>query len=182
MKILKMLCNMLKWLFWLCCKFIGFVFFKIKLEDFVDVWFGVYVSERWMCFNEMEYYLFFEVGVKVLWEILSMMECDFLEVYFLFEVCFVMVDEIWFSLFYCCVICLIVVYYDVVEDFMVFFNVVEFIFCKYDGWLYWGKMYSLIVCDFVVFYFCFMDVMEVCCEIDFDNCFIFFYFVKILDV
>ncbi len=72
-----MLRNTLKRLPWLRRKLIGSALSKIKPEDFVDVWFGAYVSERRTRFNEMEYHLPFEVGAKALREILSMMERDF---------------------------------------------------------------------------------------------------------
>ena len=182
LKTLKMLRNTLKRLPWLRRKLIGSALSKIKPEDFVDVWFGAYVSERRTRFNEMEYHLPFEVGAKALREILSMMERDFPEVYFPLEVRSVMADETWLSPFYRRATCSIAVHHDAAEDPTAFFNAVEPIFRKYDGRPHWGKMHSLTARDFAALYPRFTDAMEVRREIDPDNRFISPYLAKILDV
>lgn len=182
LKTLKMLRTLLKRLPWLRRKLIGSALAKVKPEDFVDIWFGAYVSERRTRFNEMEYHLPFEVGAKALREVLTLMERDFPEVYFPLEVRSVMADETWLSPFYRRATCSIAVHHDAAEDPAAFFRAVEPIFRKYDGRPHWGKMHSLSARDFATLYPRFRDAMEVRRDIDPDNRFISPYLAKILDV
>ena len=182
LKTLKMLRTLLKRLPWLRRKLIGSALAKIKPEDFVDIWFGAYVSERRTRFNEMEYHLPFEVGAKALREIITLMERDFPEVYFPIEIRSVMADETWLSPFYRRATCSIAVHHDAAEDPTAFFRAVEPIFRKYEGRPHWGKMHSLTARDFAQLYPRFKDAMEVRRDIDPDNRFISPYLAKILDV
>lgn len=182
LKTLKMLRTLLKRLPWLRRKLIGSALAKVKPEDFVDIWFGAYVSERRTRFNEMEYHLPFEVGARALREVLTLMERDFPEVYFPLEVRSVMADETWLSPFYRRATCSIAVHHDAAEDPAAFFRAVEPIFRKYDGRPHWGKMHSLSARDFATLYPRFRDAMEVRRDIDPDNRFISPYLAKILDV
>lgn len=182
LKTLKMLRNTLKRLPWLRRKLIGSALAKVKPEDFIDVWFGAYVSERRTRFNEMEYHLPFEVGAKALGEVLTMMERDFPEVYFPLEVRSVMADETWLSPFYRRATCSIAVHHDAAEDPTAFFNAAEPIFRKYEGRPHWGKMHSLTARDFAALYPRFRDAMEVRREFDPDNRFLSPYLTKILDL
>jgi FAD-linked oxidoreductase len=182
LKTLKTLRNVLKRVPWLRRKLIGSALAKVKPEDFVDVWFGAYVSERRTRFNEMEYHLPFEVGAKALREVITVLERDFPEVYFPLEIRSVMADEIWLSPFYRRATCSIAVHHDAAEDPAAFFRAVEPIFRKYDGRPHWGKMHSLTARDFATIYPRFKDAMEVRRDIDPENRFISPYLAKILDV
>lgn len=182
LKTLKMLRNILKRFPWLRRKLIGGALARIKPEDFVDVWFGAYVSERRTRFNEMEYHLPFEVGARALREVITLMERDFPEVYFPLEVRSVMADETWLSPFYRRPTCSIAVHHDAAEDPGTLFKAVEPIFRKFDGRPHWGKMHSLTARDFATLYPRFKDAMDVRRELDPENRFISPYLAKILDV
>ncbi len=182
LKTLKTLRTTLKRVPWLRRKLIGSALAKVKPEDFVDVWFGAYVSERRTRFNEMEYHLPFEAGAKALGEVIALMERNFPEVYFPLEVRSVMADETWLSPFYRRATCSIAVHHDAAEDPAAFFRAVEPIFRKYDGRPHWGKMHSLTARDFAALYPRFKDAMDVRRDIDPENRFISPYLAKILDV
>jgi FAD-linked oxidoreductase len=179
---LKMLRNTLKWFPWLRRKLIGSALAKVKPEDFVDVWFGAYVSERRTRFNEMEYHLPFEAGSRALREVIGVLERQFPEIYFPMEIRTVMPDDIWLSPFYKRATCSIAVHHDAAEDPAAFFRAVEPIFRKYDGRPHWGKMHSLTAADFARLYPRFRDAMEVRRDIDPENRFISPYLARILDV
>ncbi|HWU63532.1 MAG TPA: D-arabinono-1,4-lactone oxidase [Ensifer sp.] len=182
LKTLKTLRNTLKRLPWLRRRLIGSALARVKPEDFVDVWFGAYVSERRTRFNEMEYHLPFEAGATALREVVTLLERDFPEVYFPIEVRSVQADETWLSPFYRRATCSIAVHHDAAEDPAAFFRAVEPIFRKYDGRPHWGKMHSLTARDFATIYPRFKDAMEVRRDIDPENRFVSPYLAKILDV
>lgn len=182
LKTLKMLRNALKFLPWLRRKLIGSAIARLAPEDFVDIWFGAYVSERRTRFNEMEYHLPFEAGARALREILTLMEKQFPEVYFPLEIRSVAADETWLSPFYRRETCSIAVHHDAAEDSTAFFRAVEPIFRKYEGRPHWGKMHSLTARDFAALYPRFREAMEVRRDIDPENRFISPYLAKILGV
>ncbi len=182
LKTLKMLRTALKRLPWLRRRLIGSALAKVEPEDFVDVWFGAYVSERRTRFNEMEYHLPFEAGAKALGEIVTLMERAFPEVYFPLEIRSVRADETWLSPFYRRETCSIAVHHDAAEDPTAFFRAVEPIFRRCDGRPHWGKMHSLTAQDFAALYPRFKDAMEVRRDIDPENRFISPYLAKILGV
>lgn len=177
---LKTLCSTLKWFPWLRRALIGSALSRVKPEDFVDIWYGAYVSERRTRFNEMEYHLPFEVGAKAVEEVLTTLERHFPEVYFPMEIRSVMPDEFWLSPFYRRPTCSIAIHHDAAEDPMPFFRAIEPIFRKYDGRPHWGKMHSLKASDFRALYPRFDDAMGVRREIDPDNRFVSPYLAQIL--
>lgn len=77
-------------------------------------------------------------------EILNFIEKKKYKVYFLIECCYVKGDDIWFSLVYGRDLVYIVVYMYKGMKYVVYFGEVEKIFLKYEGCLYWGKMYILL--------------------------------------
>jgi FAD-linked oxidoreductase len=182
LKTLKTLRNTLKHFPWLRRRLIGSALSRVKPEDFVDVWYGAYVSERRTRFNEMEYHLPFEAGAKALAEVIATLEKHFPEVYFPMEIRSVMPDEFWLSPFYRRPTCSIAVHHDAAENPEPFFRAVEPIFRKYDGRPHWGKMHSLSVGDFASLYPRFRDAISVRREIDPENRFMSPYLSKILGV
>lgn len=182
LKTLKTLRNWVKWFPWLRRRLIGSALAGVKPEDFVDIWYGAYVSERRTRFNEMEYHLPFEAGAKALAEVIAILERDFPEVYFPFEIRSVMPDDFWLSPFYRRRTCSIAVHHDAAEKPDAFFAAVEPVFRKYEGRPHWGKMHSLTAADFATLYPRFRDAMEVRRDIDPDNRFISPYLARLLGV
>lgn len=181
LRTLKTLRNLLKRLPWLRRKLIGSAISRIEPEDFVNVWFGAYVSERRTRFHEMEYHLPFEMGARALGEVIACLERHFPDVYFPIEVRSVTADETWLSPFYRRATCSIAVHHDAAEDPTAFFRAIEPIFRKYEGRPHWGKMHSLTARDFAGLYPRFKDAMEVRRDIDPENRFISPYLAQILD-
>jgi len=102
-----------------------------------------YTHTRAVRFNEMEYHLPREEGLKAFREIREVLEKNFPEVFFPFEVRWVQADDIWLSPFYRrdCISIAVHRYYD--EDHTAFFKAVEPIFRRYGGRPHWGKLHSL---------------------------------------
>lgn len=119
-----------------------------------------------MWFNEIEYYMFVVNGLNVLVEMVNYIEWVLFEVFFFIEVCMIVGDGDWFSLFSNGFRMFIVVYVVVEDDYSWFFSDIELIFWKYGGWLYWGKLYFLWYGDFFVFYNDFESFWKLWCELD----------------
>jgi FAD-linked oxidoreductase len=107
-----------------------------------------YASERNVRFNEMEYHLPREFGLKALREIRTALEKNHREVFFPIEVRYVKADDIWLSPFYQRDSCSIAVHRYFEEDYRPYFKTVEPILRKYHGRPHWGKLNTLQRDDF----------------------------------
>ncbi|WP_428243627.1 D-arabinono-1,4-lactone oxidase [Gynuella sp.] len=158
---LKALRNWLSWFPWLRRKLIGSALAKVPMEDYVQEWLNVYVTDRRTRFNEMEYHLPFEAGASALRELIKMAETRFPEVYFPLEVRAVAADDFWLSPFYQRPTCSIAVHHLAGENPQPYFHAAEEIFRRYDGRPHWGKMHNLNSRDFARLYPRWQDAMEV---------------------
>ncbi|MFK0570667.1 D-arabinono-1,4-lactone oxidase [Endozoicomonas sp.] len=111
-----------------------------------------YANDRNVRFNEMEYHLPRENGLKALKEIREVLEKDFSEVFFPIEFRYVKGDDIWLSPFYQRETCSIAVHRFFEEDYQVYFNAIEPILRKYHGRPHWGKLNKLDAQDFARLY------------------------------
>lgn len=111
-----------------------------------------YASERNVRFNEMEYHLPRESGLRALREIKETLESGHREVFFPIEVRFVKGDDIWLSPFNGRDSISIAVHRYFEEDYKPFFAAIEPIFRKYGGRPHWGKLNTLTGDDFLELY------------------------------
>lgn len=107
-----------------------------------------YASERNVRFNEMEYHMPREHGLKALQEIRKVLESNFPEVFFPIEVRYIKGDNIWLSPFYGRDTMSIAIHRYFEEDYSDYFAAIEPIFRKYDGRPHWGKLNTLGAGDF----------------------------------
>jgi len=107
-----------------------------------------YASERNVRFNEMEYHLPRENMLPAFREVRQLVESQFPEVFFPFEVRYIKQDDIWLSPFYQRDTCSIAVHRYHKEDYKPFFTAVEPIFKKYEGRPHWGKLNSMTPAEF----------------------------------
>lgn len=102
-----------------------------------------YANDRNVRFNEMEYHLPRENGIKALKEIRKVLETRFPEVFFPIEFRYVKSDDIWLSPFYQRDTCSIAIHRFFSEDYHKYFAAIEPILKKYHGRPHWGKLNTL---------------------------------------
>jgi FAD-linked oxidoreductase len=107
-----------------------------------------YSSERNVRFNEMEYHLPREHGLRAMREIRTALEKHHHEEFFPIEVRYVKADDIWLSPFYQRDCCSIAVHRYFEEDYKPYFKTLEPILRKYHGRPHWGKLNTLQGSDF----------------------------------
>jgi FAD-linked oxidoreductase len=112
----------------------------IALEESVDHSYAIYATERNVRFNEMEYHLPAELGLKALQEVRIAVESKFPEVFFPIECRFIKGDDIWLSPFYQRDTISIAVHRYFEENHAPLYKVVEPILQKYQGRPHWGKI------------------------------------------
>ncbi len=125
-----------------------------------------YASERNVRFNEMEYHLPRESGLRALREVWETLESGHREVFFPIEVRFIKGDDIWLSPFYQRDSISIAVHRYFEEDYKPFFAAIEPIFRKYNGRPHWGKLNTLTGNDFSQLYPHWEDFKAVRSEMD----------------
>ncbi|TDG13635.1 FAD-binding protein [Seongchinamella unica] len=111
-----------------------------------------YANERNVRFNEMEYHLPRESGLRALREVIDTLESSHHEVFFPLEVRFVKSDDIWLSPFYGRESLSIAVHRYFEEDYQPYFRALEPIFRKHGGRPHWGKLNTLNAGDFRALY------------------------------
>ena len=111
----------------------------LSAESNIDHSYQICATDRNVRFNEMEYHLPIDVGLKALDVIKQTIERDFPEVFFPFECRFVKGDECWLSPFYKRDSISIAVHRYFEEDHQPLFAAIEPIFQKYGGRPHWGK-------------------------------------------
>lgn len=125
-----------------------------------------YTSERNVRFNEMEFHLPRENGLKALQEIRVEIEKNHNEVFFPLEVRYIKGDNIWMSPFYQRDTCSIAVHRFFEEDYKPYFKAIEPILRKYGGRPHWGKLNTVTGEEFSKMYPRWMDFVEVRRQLD----------------
>ena len=120
-----------------------------------------YTSDRNVRFNEMEYHLPRENWQAAFREIVSVVEAQFPEVFFPFEVRFVKADDAWLSPFYQRDSVSIAVHRFFEEDYQPMFTALEPILLRHGGRPHWGKLNTLKSGDFRALYPRWQDFLEV---------------------
>lgn len=138
----------------------------IKPETNIDHSYQIYATERNVRFNEMEYHLPVEFGLKALDEIKLKIESDFPEVFFPFECRFIKGDDCWLSPFYKRDSISIAVHRYFEEDHASLFAAIEPIFQKYGGRPHWGKLNSFTAEQFTASYERWSDFKRIRSELD----------------
>ena len=111
-----------------------------------------YTSDRNVRFNEMEYHLPRENWQVAFREVMALVERQFPEVFFPFEVRFVKADDAWLSPFYRQDSVSIAVHRFFEDDFRPLFAAVEPILRRHGGRPHWGKLNTLTGNDFQALY------------------------------
>jgi len=140
-----------------------------------------YASERNVRFNEMEYHLPREHGLKAFREVRATVEKYFPEIFFPFEFRYVKSDDIWLSPFYGRDCCSIAVHRYFSEDHKPMFKAVEAIFRKYHGRPHWGKINTMNRKDLAVNYERWNDFSAVRRELDPEGKFLNTYLKTLFD-
>jgi len=109
-------------------------------ESSIDKSYDIYASERNVRFNEMEYHLPRENGLRALREVKQLIERQFPEVFFPIECRFVAADDVWLSPFYQRDTISIAVHRYFEEDYKPLYRAIEPIFQSYGGRPHWGKI------------------------------------------
>ncbi len=125
-----------------------------------------YASERNVRFNEMEYHLPRENVIAAFKEIRSVVETQFPEVFFPFEVRFIKSDDIWLSPFNGRETASIAVHRFHKEDYHAMFAAIEPIMQKYQGRPHWGKLNTMNKQQFAAHYAHWNDFKEVRHQLD----------------
>jgi FAD-linked oxidoreductase len=105
----------------------------------VDQSYAIYANDRNVRFNEMEYHLPVDDGIKALRAVIQTLESRFPEAFFPIECRYIKGDDGWLSPFYQRDSLSIAVHRYFEEDFLPLFNAIEPIFQKLDGRPHWGK-------------------------------------------
>lgn len=125
-----------------------------------------YASERNVRFNEMEYHLPRENILKAFKEVRQLVETQFPEVFFPFEVRFVKQDDIWLSPFNGRETASIAVHRYYQEDYKDMFAAIEPILQKYHGRPHWGKLNTMTADQFSKHYSHWQDFNEIRHQLD----------------
>lgn len=141
----------------------------LSAESNIDHSYQIYATDRNVRFNEMEYHLPIDVGLKALDVIKQTIERDFPEVFFPFECRFVKGDECWLSPFYKRDSISIAVHRYFEEDHQPLFAAIEPIFQKYGGRPHWGKLNTFKESQFADAYEHWADFKQIRKELDPQN-------------
>lgn len=125
-----------------------------------------YASPRMVRFNEMEYHLPRENGIKAFREIREVLESDFNEVFFPIECRYVGADDVWLSPFNGRESFSIAVHRYFDEDFKPYFKALEPILKKHGGRPHWGKMNTMTGAEFAAHYPRWEDFKKIRRELD----------------
>ncbi len=142
----------------------------------------IFGNVRDILFNEMEYSVPAEYGVRCLKEILETIKKQNVDVVFPLEYRYVKADDIWLSPFYQRDSCSISCHNFHDEDYKQYFSVIEPIFWKYDGRPHWGKINTLGKRQFAGMYPHWNDFLRLRKEIDPQGKFLNSYLKTLFDV
>ncbi|KZY39289.1 MULTISPECIES: D-arabinono-1,4-lactone oxidase [unclassified Oleiphilus] len=119
---------------------IGTYMKTLETHTNIDHSYAIYANDRNVRFNEMEYHLPVEEGIKALGEVRDTIEKHFSEAFFPIECRFIKGEEAWLSPFYQRDSISIAVHRYFEEDYQPMFKAIEPIFRKYGGRPHWGKL------------------------------------------
>jgi FAD-linked oxidoreductase len=125
-----------------------------------------YASERNVRFNEMEYHLPRENIIKAFKEVRHIVETQFPDVFFPFEVRYIKQDDIWLSPFNSRETASIAVHRYHQEDYKTMFAAIEPILQKYNGRPHWGKLNTMNTNQFADHYSHWQDFKAICQQLD----------------
>lgn len=138
----------------------------VEADSRIDRNYNVFGNLRDILFNEMEYSIPAEYGVKCLREILDTIKRLDIDIVFPLEYRYVKQDDIWLSPFYKRDSCSISCHNFHDKDYKKYFSIIEPIFHKYDGRPHWGKINTLNAADFKARYPKFDEFQRVRKELD----------------
>ena len=115
----------------------------VKPTCYVDWSNQIFPTPRQTKFNEMEYQIPVEQGLKCLDEILHVLGKHQVPMFFPIEFRYVNGDDIWLSPFYQRDSVSISIHQFYKQDYHAIFDLVEPIFQKYQGRPHWGKLHSM---------------------------------------
>ncbi len=115
----------------------------VEPETAVDEGWKLLSTERPVRFNEMEYHLPAEVHLKVLAEVVALIEKERPDVFFPIEVRRIAPDDAWLSPFQGGARGSIAVHAHYKDDYRLLFERIEPIFLRHGGRPHWGKLHSL---------------------------------------
>ena len=121
-------------------------------EDVVGESYDLLSAAREARFNEMEYHLPAKDGLQALDEVKRLIERDYSDIYWPFEVRYIKGDDAWLSPFQHGDRISVAVHYHYKESYEKVFRAVEKIFIKYQGRPHWGKINNLTKKDFSAIY------------------------------
>jgi len=138
----------------------------IDPEVAVDEGWKLLSTERPVRFNEMEYHLPAEVHLKVLKEVVAVIEVERPDVFFPIEVRRIAPDDAWLSPFQGGARGSIAVHAHYKDDYRLLFERIEPIFQRHGGRPHWGKLHSLRGARLAALYPRWGDFLEVRRELD----------------
>jgi FAD-linked oxidoreductase len=162
---LKALRDAFGWWPWLRRKIIGEALPSGVVEDVSDSSYKLLSTTRPIKFNEMEYHLPRENGIKGLKEVIAKLETH-KEIFFPMEVRFIAPDDAWLSPFNTGPRMSIAIHAAVDEPYDYFFSEIEPIHRANGGRPHWGKHHSLGRDDLMALYPKFGDFMALRREMD----------------
>ena len=162
---LKMLRDQFGWSPWLRRKIIGAALPKGTIEDFSDSSYKLLSTTRPTKFNEMEYHLPRENGIKGLKQVIAQLETH-KHVFFPMEVRFIAPDDAWLSPFNSGPRISVAIHAAVDEPYDYFYSEIEPIHRANGGRPHWGKHHSLGKDDLMALYPKFGDFLALRRELD----------------
>ncbi|MEH6694980.1 MAG: D-arabinono-1,4-lactone oxidase [Hyphomonas sp.] len=162
---LKMLRNQFGWSPWLRRKIIGAALPKGTIEDFSDSSYKLLSTTRPTKFNEMEYHLPRENGIKALKQVIAQLETH-KHVFFPMEVRFIAPDDAWLSPFNSGPHISVAIHAAVDEPYDYFYSEIEPIHRANGGRPHWGKHHSLGKDELMLLYPKFGDFLALRRELD----------------
>ncbi|WP_373634768.1 D-arabinono-1,4-lactone oxidase [Yoonia sp. SS1-5] len=157
--------NHLGWFPWLRRQTVNALFPQGEMEDVGDQYWRMLTSSRPFKFNEMEYHLPAEDGIKAAREIAVILDSNPNNFYPM-EVRKIAEDDAWLSPFNGGPRVSIAVHAAHTESYAHFFKDIEPVFQKYGGRPHWGKLHSLTATDLKALYPRFDDFIALRQELD----------------
>jgi len=148
------------------------------VEDTTDAAWKLLATSRPTKFNEMEYHMPLDTGMKVLRQVVAMMDAN-ASVYFPIEARVTAPDDAWLSPFNDGHRLSIAIHMPANESFDFFFSEFEPLFRKHGGRPHWGKLHSLGAKELAEIYPRFKDFNALLADLDPDSRFVTPYLAKL---
>lgn len=140
----------------------------------------IFATPRLVKFQEMEYNLPVEHGIKALKEIREVINKNNIKVHFPIEVRFVKADDMYLSPAYQRDSIYIAVHMYKGMEYKTYFDAIEAVFKKYNGRPHWGKMHTLIAKDLSALYPMWGKFQEIRKQLDPEGLFMNDYLKKLM--